>query len=418
MTVNRRDAVKQMGGIAVSAALAGPSALEAAVQPSAAFPRKQDFGMGSGVAYINAAYTHPIPRVATDAVRRYLDARGELAMPPAGSGGGAARQPNPKALFAGLIGAEASEIAYVPNTSTGENLVVNSLGLDKPGAGNIVTDWLHFEGALMHLMALKERGVDVRVVKPTADFRIDMADMARLVDRNTRLISISSTATYNGFQHDLKAVADLAHANGALVYADIIHSAGAEPMNLKQAGVDFAACSTYKWLMGDYGIGFLYARGDLLERLQRTQVSYYQAATTAEHLPPFEMADTPVTWTFKRDTTGHFELGTIGGALLATLGASLTYLNTLGVDKIQAWRAPMIKKLRDEVPRFGFTIVTPASSTSGIITFAKRNVGTSDLPRRLQDAKVSARVSTHWIRLSPSVYNDMADIDRFLDVLK
>ena len=167
-----------------------------------------------------------------------------------------------KAEFAALINAKPSEIAFIPNTTTGENLVVNGLGL--PGsAGNIVTDALHFEGALIHLKALQKDGHDVRMVRPR-DWRIDLRDFEKVVDRKTKLVEVSHVAMFTGFEHDLKAVCDLAHAHGALVYADIAQSAGCTPIDVKATGVDFCACSSFKWLMGDFGLGFLYAREDLL----------------------------------------------------------------------------------------------------------------------------------------------------------
>ena len=61
-----------------------------------------------------------------------------------------------KSQFAALINAKPSEISFVPNTSTGENLVVNGLGIPGSG-GNVVTDALHFEGAIVHLQALRAR---------------------------------------------------------------------------------------------------------------------------------------------------------------------------------------------------------------------------------------------------------------------
>ena len=90
---------------------------------------------------------------------------------------------------------------------------------------------------------------------------------------------------YNGFQHDLKAVCDLAHAHGAYVYADIIQAAGAVPIDVRASGVDFAAAATYKWLMGDFGLGFLYVREDLLDAvIQRPHWSYRSAADVDIHL--------------------------------------------------------------------------------------------------------------------------------------
>jgi selenocysteine lyase/cysteine desulfurase len=99
------------------------------------------------------------------------------------------------------------------------------------------------------------------------------------------------------------------------------------------------------------------------------------------------------------------------------LTASLNYINKIGVANIQAHRQPLIRKLKQEVPRLGFTLVTPPDSTSAVVTFAKKDVGRSDLPRRLQAARINVRFSTNWMRLSPSIYNDLADIDRFLNAM-
>ena len=386
---------------------------------NAGLPRKQDFDIVDGFAYLNAAYTHPIPRPAAEATRAYLTQRTKLVMPRPGSGGGAGQGFNAKALFAELINAHPSEIAYVPNTSTGENLVVSALGLDRPTDANVVSDWLHFDGALVHLLELKRGGLDVRIVRPTADYRIDINDLARVIDRKTKLVELSSTTMYNGFQHDLKAVCELAHSHGAYVYADIIHTAGAEPFDVKASGVDFAACSSFKWLMADYGLGFLYARDDLMDRIRRPLIGYYQAATMTGHEPPFDSAgeSEPVSWTFLRDATGHFEAGSIAGALGAGLAASLAYVKGLGVSNIQDYRKPLMQKLRVEIPRLGFTCVTPAESTASIITFARKGLASSEVPAKLEKARVNVRIGDSWMRVSPSIYNDMTDVDRLLEAL-
>ena len=420
MTLARRDLLKGLSGMAASAAFARlgrASALEI-VAPSAELPRKRDFDLADGFTYLNAAYTHPIPRPAADASRAYLAQRNKLAMPRPGSGGGAGQGFNAKALFAELINAKPTEVAFVPNTSTGENLVVGALGLDRPTDANVVTDWLHFDGALVHLLELKRGGLDVRIVRPTADYRIDIQDLARVIDGKTKLVELSSTTMYNGFQHDLDAVCDLAHSHGAYVYADIIHTAGAEPFDVKASGVDFAACSSFKWLMADYGLGFLYARDDLLDRIRRPLIGYYQAASMDGHEPPFDVdVPEPVSWTLDRDAKGHFEAGSIGGALGAGLAASLAYIKEVGVSNIQTYRKPMLQALRDEVPRRGFTCVTPPESTASIITFARKGLGASDVPAKLAKARVNIRIADNWMRVSPSIYNDMDDVHRLLEAL-
>ena len=67
------------------------------------------------------------------------------------------------------------------------------------------------------------------------------------------------------------------------------------------------------------------------------------------------------------------------------------------------------------MPRLGFTPVTPPESTSPIITFAMKDGAA--VQKKLDAAKVNARVAPHWIRLSPSVYNDLHDVDRLLEAL-
>ena len=309
------------------------------------------------------------------------------------------------------------------STSEGENLVVRALGLDHRFEGNVVTDGLHFEGAIMHLLELRSRCLDVRVVEPTKDFRVSLADLAGAMDRNTKLVEVSSAAMYNGFQHDLKAVCDLAHDRGALVYADIVHTAGAEPFDVKASGVDFAACSSFKWLMGDFGLGFLYVKESVLPRLTRPVVGYYQAPNLDANYPPNlpTGAYRPVEYSYGPPTAAsYFEMGTLTGsamANLALLSSSLSYVKALGPANIQAHRIPLIRRLQQEVPRFGFVSVTPPDATGGNVSFARKGLADSDVPRRLAAAKVNVRLGRDWMRLSPSVYNDMGDVERFLAAL-
>ena len=412
MKINRREMLGGLGAVVATGAIG-----RAGTPAATGFPRRDDFAIPAGTAYLNAAMIHPMPRAAAEAVARGLQLRTSGATVPSFAGGGA--QPVPKATFAALINAKPTEIAYVPNTSTGENLVVNGLGLDRNFSGNVVTDALHFESALVHLLELKKKGLEVRIAQPDKNGRIDMRDLERLVDNKTRLIEVSSVASYNGFQHDLKSVCDLAHAHGAYVYADIVQSAGAVPLDVRATGLDFAACSGFKWLMADFGLGFLYAREELLARvIQRSQIGYYSGSVDTHDSPlDPDHAATPVSWSLGGDASGHFEVGSIGGNAAGAFAysASLAYIRELGVDNIQAHRQPLLRRLEAEVPKLGYPLLTPPGSTSPIITF-----GTKDgamIERKLAAAKVAARVSKFWFRFSPSVYNDMRDVEQALAAL-
>lgn len=119
MKLNRREILAGLGAVAAHSAIAP------VVQAATGLPRKDDFAIPAGTAYLNAAMIHPMPRVAVDAIARGMQLRVSGATVPSFAGGGA--KPLPKVTFAALINARPSEIAYVPNTSTGENLVVNGL---------------------------------------------------------------------------------------------------------------------------------------------------------------------------------------------------------------------------------------------------------------------------------------------------
>src|SRR3979490_1497772 len=160
------------------------------------------------------------------------------------------------------MGATANEIAYTANTSDGEKLVVMGMDLPRRG-GNIVIDELHFTTSLYMYKELEKKGVELRIVKHR-NWAIDVHDMDRAIDRNTRLVSLALVSNVNGFMHDAKSVSGLAHARGASLFADNIHAGGrAAAGAMGGLGIDFASAGTYKWLMGERGIGFLYVREDL-----------------------------------------------------------------------------------------------------------------------------------------------------------
>jgi selenocysteine lyase/cysteine desulfurase len=394
--------------------LAGTAQLAAAAafQPTAgSLPARRDFASPAGHTYLNGAFIHPMPIAAAAAATRYIESRAfsrerwsgdDLAV-------------KVRAQFASLINAKPGEISLVESTSRGENLVVGGLGLAS-NTGNVVTDALHFEGSLILYGELQKRGLDVRLVRPL-DWRIDPADMERAVDRKTRLVAVSLVSWYNGFQHDLKRVCELAHANGAYVYADIVQAAGNTPIDVRASGVDFCACSSFKWLMGDFGLGFLYVRESLLDKvIRRSEYGYQQADTVMHYLPSDPPAAVPVTWTMHADARAHFQVGTYAQGTLNALAESLAYLQRIGVERIRAHRQPLLRRLHEELPRVGFTSITPPDSTSAIAAFIARDAEQRFAPR-LKQANVSVTLSGERMRVAPSFFNDVHDVDRLLRAL-
>ena len=362
---------------------------------------------------LNNARWHPISVGASRAVQDYLKYKA--------TGGGidavdrsGEMQKRVKAQFAELIHARPAEISFVPSTTVGENLIAASLGL--PGSnGNVVTDALHFDGSLYQYGEFARRGLDVRIVRPR-DGRIELGDLDKVIDSKTKLVAVSLVSMVNGFQHDLKKLCDLAHSRGALVYVDAVQALGAVPFDVRASNVDFCASASYKWLMGDMGLGFLYVREDLLDRLHRSQYGFRQVEVQYHIFPYDPPGSTVMDWTQAKDAGGHFEVGTVANGTVACLSYSLDYIKRLGVGKkIQAHRQPLLRRIQKEMPRLGFEPMTPLDSTSPIVTFAKKD--TQETLRRLKRANIDIAVYPHRVRISPSVYNDQSDVDKLLEAL-
>lgn len=380
---------------------------------SGVFPAKDEFEIKG--TYINAAYTHPMSKGSYKEVSLFLNERLMNRKVPAGYDG--FERTKARNNFARLINASPDEIAWVPSTMVGENLIVN--GLSIPGSkAAIVTDAFHFHGSLHLYNQLAKAGVDLTVVKP-ANNRIDLKDLDAAIKPGTKLVAVSLVSATTGFLHDLKAVCELAHSKGALVYADIIQAAGAIPIDVKDSGVDFCAAATYKWLMGDFGIGFLYVRKDRLPLLKRSLIGFRQMTNTKSHILPFETSSNiPFESETTNDMSGHFEVGTFANEGIAALNYSLEYLNRVGVATIHKYRQPMIDRIQQGLSKNkNFIPLTPEGTQSPIVCFAFKDA-MGILKPKLDAADINISVYDNMIRISPSFYNDMNDIEKLLDVLK
>ena len=362
--------------------------------------------------YLDAAFTHPFGRAAAAAASAYTQSRQQdpQSVSPRQNARNAAVE-----RFARLINAEPADIAVVPSTMEGENLVNISLGVGA-GAG-VVTDAFHYDASLALYGELQKRGVKVGVVRPRGT-RIDLADLRALLTQDTRLVAVSLVSSLTGFEHDLAELCSVAHAGGALVYADIVQAAGAVPIDLKASGVDFAACGTYKWLMGDFGTAFLYVRPDRLDRLTRPHVGWRQLRQYEGHILPYEPAG-PVLGTYQlapNTASGLFEVGTPAWAALACVAGSLDYIASIGVDAIAHYRQPLLQALQSKLPPLGFTALTPLDSRSPVVAFACKDAQLR-FAARLRAEKIRISVYENRLRISPSVYNTMDDVDRLVKAL-
>jgi selenocysteine lyase/cysteine desulfurase len=404
----------------VAAAAAAPalahaeSGAPAPATPSTALPAKAAFAKMPYV-YLDSGSTHPMPlgaRAALEEYLRYKTRDGEWA--------GYSMDAKEKLAtdsFAALVGAQPDELSFIQSTTMGENLVLKALGYPAE-KGRIVTDALHFFGSFYTYGELAKLGVEVVTVPMTADGRIDMAEMAKAVNDRTKLVAVSHVSTINGFEHDLKKVADLAHAHGAFCYADIVHGAGSTPLDLGAAGVDFAASSSYKWLMGDFGLGFLYVSKAAQAKVQKPWWGYHQVGGFFQtHLYPFDPpGEAPATYGYEKGAPGAFAMGTTSWTGAVQLAHTLPWIRAIGVEKMVAYRQPMIDAIQTELRRRGYQPLTPLGTRTPLVAFALKDAP-AKLNPLLKKADVRMTVSRERFRASLSVFNDMNDVDRMLEAL-
>ncbi|MGH9718635.1 MAG: aminotransferase class V-fold PLP-dependent enzyme [Bryobacteraceae bacterium] len=393
----------------------GASAAVAAASKLPDFePVRKEFPRATRQVYLDAAAHMPLPKYTAEGMRRYID----FHMYGPGEGRGdyaseALRQVKP--LFAKLINAKPSEIGLVVCTKAGEAAVVNGLRIQESG-GNLVTNDLHYAGSIHDYIGRRKAGMDVRIVKHR-DWRIDLRDMERVVDKKTRLVSITLVSNVNGWVEDAKAISDLAHAHGAFLYADIIQAAGSVPVDVKALGIDFAACSNYKWLQGARGAGFLYVR----EELQGSAVKdlsfpgYVQfnyspwVATRGSAADEFPYV--------APKNGGRYEPGNVSYVAYAGQYEALKRMLALGVDNMYAYTKVMCDRLKKELPALGYKLITPMEARSSLVVVQAKNLKSTH--ENLQKAGIQVTTAgENRIRISPAVYNNMDDINRLLSALQ
>ena len=380
--------------------------------PSSPLPHKDAFFPFEGT-YLNSASQHPLSHAARRAVDIYLDYK-QFSGPTEFSAGTIRQRVLEN--YAKLINADPDEICFVQSTTVGENLLLQALGIPEVG-GKIITDELHFIGSFPTYTELGKRGMDVVTIRASEDGVIDLEKYEKAINAETRLIAISLVSMLNGFQHDLKSLCEIAHANGALVYADTVQAAGAVPIDVRASGVDFTSAAGYKWLMGDMGLGFMSVRKDRQGILRRPQYGHNQLASRQHFGFPNPRGEGEITeYEYLDSALGYFAMGTQARIVAMQLNASLEYLLRVGVGNIQAYRQPLVDYLQGELTSMGYAPITPRDAGSSIVSFRHRG-NPQAMRNHLREQNITITVSEHYFRVALSVFNDMSDVERLVRAL-
>lgn len=399
MTLDRRTFVASTAAMAASAAGLGGDAVPLAPAGAGDDPLgvRADFAIVADRTYLNSAYIAPIPRPVLDAGRDFLERKSLQRLQ---VGDLLRKNDETRSQFASLINATPDEIALLYTTAEGENIVANNLDW-KPG-DNVVIDQLHYDSEFVIYRALESRrGVELRIV-PHRDGAVTAADLEPHVDRRTRLVSVAWVSHQNGFRHEMRPIADLAHAHGALFYTDAIQAVGMFPVDVRAAGVDFLCCGTYKWLLGGFGVAPFFIRREVLDRLPQDRFGEF---SVARELPDhrFEL----------HRSAKRFDYASQAFAEVHVLSAGLGYLQRVGVDRIGAHTIGLGLRLQEGLADRGFRLFTPRGNQSSIVTYYDQR-SPEQLKALFTAAKVEATVRAGQVRVSPALFNTGEDIDRFL----
>ena len=215
----------------------------------------------------------------------------------------------------------------------------------------------------------------------------------------------------DGYRHDLAALAEVAHAHGALFAVDAIQGLGAFPLDVHATGVDAVYAGGAKWLMALQGVSFLWLRANLLDRVALRLPGWRSAADMWDFL---DYAQDPA------PAASRYEGGTPNFLGALSLATSIDVLASAGIDRIGAHVLALTDRLVDGLRSRGFTVVSDRSRDdvkSGIVLFNRLGADSVALGKRLGEANICTTYRATGIRVAPHGHNTPDDIDAILAAL-
>jgi len=330
-----------------------------------------------------------------------------------------------RAAVARFVGAGASsEIVFTRNATEAVNLVAYTWGRANlaPGDAVVLTEMEHHANVVPWLMLAEERGVELRWIPLTPDFRLDLTHADDLL-RGAKLLTVSAMSNVLGTINEIGPLARAAHAAGALVLVDACQYVPHSATDVAEWGADFAAFSAHK-MLGPSGIGALWARAELLE----TMPPFLGGGEMIRDVTKAGFATNDVPWKFEAGTP----------AITEAIGwhAAIDYLEAIGMADVRAHEVELTGYALDALSdRFGerLTIYGPCDTAvrGGTVSFLFDGIHAHDVSQVLDEDGVCVRAGHHCAkplmrvlgvpatsRASFYVYNDEADVDALVVALE
>ena len=314
-----------------------------------------------------------------------------------------------------------AEIIFTRGTTESLNLVASSFAEAFLHEGDevILTVMEHHSDIVPWQLARDRRGFTLRVVPMDDEGRLDLEAYAALLNERTRLVCCCHVSNVLGTVNPVREMARMAHEAGAYFLVDGAQSVPHFPVDVQELDCDFLAFSAHK-LYGPTGVGVLYGKEELLERMPPYQGGGEMIArvtfekTTFERLP------------FK------FEAGTPDYVGTHGLAAAIDYVASIGLDRIAAYedqltRHAMARMREIEGMRFFGTV----EGKTSVVSFNVGQIHPMDLGTLLDHLGFAIRTGHHcaqplmarcgvegMARVSFALYNTVEEIDRFVEALQ
>ena len=262
-------------------------------------------------------------------------------------------------------------------------------------------------GQIAHAQEL--RGAEVVHVRPEADGRIPLERFADAIDERTALVCCTAVSFRSGHRHDVSAIAELAHASGALVLADSYQAIGALELDVRTLGADVVTGGTVKYLLGSAGLGFMWMRElAALERCCRLRPAGSRTRTSSR---------CPSPTTRRTRAARRFDSGTPPVPSLYPGVAGMGLIAEVGVPAIEAHVRRLVDRLLAGLDELGATVATGRGERE----YGPLICVVSTDPNALVAALAAERIVTSTrdsnLRISLHLYNVEEDVDRILAAL-
>lgn len=387
----------------------------------AQFPILREKIHGKPLHYLDNAATAQMPQVVIDAIDRHeTHARANvlrgvhtLAERATEAYEGA------RAKVARFLGVVPEEIVFTSGCTAAINLVAYSYGsLLRPGDEIVLSTLEHHSNIVPWQLLAERAGVVLRILPSTADGRIDLSSLPRLMSSNTRLIALAHASNVTGAALDVASVVGEAAKVGARVLLDGAQRIPQGPLDLNALGVDFYVFSGHK-AYGPNGIGVLWARAEILDAMPPfmgggSMIGHVDFTGTTYAAPP-----------------RRFEAGTPPIAQAVGLGAAMDFMQALDWAAVEAHEMALTQRLMDGLSSVEGTRIIGPRGRQGrvpVVSFVVDGVHPHDLAQILDENGVAIRAGHHCAqplmehfdlpgtaRASIAPYNDASDIDALLE---